>query len=582
MSFRVERWREWTERTHGPWFELCRHFFQRFFDSDLVATPGQWRVVAGGAIGVVASLVLVFTQSYYSKYLALLELDTGEPYRKAMIADHLFFITLSMLLTGLFTALTWQSLFPSRRDYLALAGLPVTPRQIFGAKAAALLMLAGAFIVAVNLLPSGILSAIAFGRYQRDAFLNVVTLFTAASMAGLFMFFLLVAAQGALLSVMPARWLQAATLFSQGVLLILLLCALPLAVPIPGLYWAMDERPEFVRWLPPVWFLAADQFVLGNREPFVRELAVMAWRAVPAAGSVAGAAYLWSYWFHRVSVLESTGEAGGRAASSRNRTGSLGEALLPRPQELAVFSFMAKTLARSGAHRLALTGYAGIGIAIVAATFAAVAMSPSFRGFAVRTMALQQAAVAAPLALSLFLLTGFRYVFRLPVELRANWVFQVNEGGNRRMFLDAAERFLLWLGVAPVLLIAAPAEVALLGWQDGVVALVFVSLTVLLLVELLLLPFQKVPFTCSYLPGKRSLAETVLFFGVAAAVYIYGLSLVFARVLPEPPLALSIFGLQLAAWAYLRRARKEGAVLGKLEFEEELEPAVTELGIGRD
>ena len=30
------------------------------------------------------------------------------------------------------------------------------------------------------------------------------------------------------------------------------------------------------------------------------------------------------------------------------------------------------------------------------------------------------------------------------------------------------------------------------------------------------------------------------------------------------------------------RARKEGAALGKLEFEEEMEPAVTELGIGRD
>ena len=45
---------------------------------------------------------------------------------------------------------------------------------------------------------------------------------------------------------------------------------------------------------------------------------------------------------------------------------------------------------------------------------------------------------------------------------------------------------------------------------------------------------------------------------------------------------LIAFGLQLAAWSYLRRARKEGSVLGKLEFEEEMEPAVTELGLARD
>jgi hypothetical protein len=166
--------------------------------------------------------------------------------------------------------------------------------------------------------------------------------------------------------------------------------------------------------------------------------------------------------------------------------------------------------------------------------------------------------------------------------LRANWVFQVNEGGNRPLFLDAAERFLRWFGVAPVVLAAAPLELGLLGGRDGAVALVWVTMTMLILVELLLLPFQKVPFTCSYLPGRRSLAETVLFYGVAAGAYIYGLSLVFTVALPEPPLALLFFGLQLAAWAYLRRWRKEGAVLGKLEFEEEMEPAVVVLGIGKD
>ncbi|MEP7364532.1 MAG: hypothetical protein ABI972_14850 [Acidobacteriota bacterium] len=582
MSRWVERWREWNERTHGPGFELRRHFFQRFFDSELVSTPGQWRVVAGGAIGLVASLVLVFTQSYYSKYLALLQMDTGEAYRKAVIADHLFFITLSMLLTGLFTALQWQSLFPSRRDYLALAGLPVTARQIFGAKAAALLMLAIAYIVCVNLLPSGILSAVAFGRYQRNAFLSVVTLFTSASMAGLFVFFVLIAAQGVLLSATPARWLAPVTLFSQGALVVVILCALPLAVPIPGLYWAMDQRPDFARWLPPVWFLAADQQVLGNREEYVRALAALAWRVLPASGLAAGAAHLWSYYVHRVSVLESSGDPGNASRSGLRMRGYLAGVLFPRSQELAVFSFMAKTLGRSGPHRLALTGYAGMGIAIVVATFAAVGLSPSFRGFAVRTAAVQQTAISAPLALSLFLLTGFRYLFRLPVELRANWVFQVNEGGNRRLFLDAAERFLLWFGVAPVALAAVPTEMALLGWMDGAVALTCVTMTMLILVELLLLTFQKVPFTCSYLPGKRSLAETALFFGVGAGVYIYFLSLIFTRCLGEPPLALSLFGLQLAAWAYLRRARKESAVLGKLEFEEELEPEVTQLGIGRD
>ena len=64
-------------------------------------------------------------------------------------------------------------------------------------------------------------------------------------------------------------------------------------------------------------------------------------------------------------------------------------------------------------------------------------------------MRCEQAAVSAPLALSLFVLAGYRYLFRLPVELRANWVFRVNESGNRELLLRGMERFVLCLGCCP-------------------------------------------------------------------------------------------------------------------------------------
>src|SRR5215467_1562123 len=82
----------WLEETHGIGFELRRHFFRRFFDSELVATPGQFRVVAIGAFAIFASLSIVMTQAYYHKYWALQALDSPEPYRLAVLADHLFLI----------------------------------------------------------------------------------------------------------------------------------------------------------------------------------------------------------------------------------------------------------------------------------------------------------------------------------------------------------------------------------------------------------------------------------------------------------------------------------------------------------
>src|SRR6266481_5569647 len=98
----MQRPRDWLEETHSAAFELRRHFFLRFFDSDLVSTPGQWQVVVGGALAVLLSMSLIFAQAYYHKYLQLNSLPTPEPARLAAMADMLFLITLAMFLIGLF------------------------------------------------------------------------------------------------------------------------------------------------------------------------------------------------------------------------------------------------------------------------------------------------------------------------------------------------------------------------------------------------------------------------------------------------------------------------------------------------
>lgn len=71
----------------------------------------------------------------------------------------------------------------------------------------------------------------------------------------------------------------------------------------------------------------------------------------------------------------------------------------------------------------------------------------------------------------------------------------------------------------------------------------------------------------------------MLMFGAGSAIYITILSSAIATCLPEPALALTFFGLLLAGWAYLRAARLDGAMLGKLEYEEQMEPAVRTLDL---
>ncbi len=241
-----------------------------------------------------------------------------------------------------------------------------------------------------------------------------------------------------------------------------------------------------------------------------------------------------------------------------------------------MFAFVSKTLARSRQHRLVLTAFAALALAVIFESFVSLALSRSFRGFSVPTPALRRAVISAPLALSLFVLAGFRYLFRLPVELRANWVFRVNEPGNRMIF------FLVCCAVAPVLLITLPIEIGLLGARMGIGAAILCLLPSLILMELLLVQFENIPFTSSYLPGRRPVIETLLIYGVSLGLYVSMLGGVVAWCVQETGSTLIVFGILLAAWLRVRIGRRENWEVGKLEFEELPEVAVLTLSIERD
>ncbi len=572
--------RDWLQETHSAGFELRRHFFLRFFDSDLVSTPGQWQVVAGGVLAVLLSLSIILTQAYYHKYQELNMLNSPEPLRRAALADVLFLVTLAMFLIALFTTLQWPSLFPGLRDYLALGALPVRLREVFIAKFSALVAFGGLFIVATTFLPSVILPLVMAGRHATESIRQVPAIFISSTLAALFVFFALVTVQGALLNMTPIRHFTRVSLTVQGSLLTALLCGLPLVFSIPSLQRSMNLRPEWIVWVPPAWFLGLDQVMAGSHEPLAIRLAWISLAGVAGAAVAAVATYLWSYRRHRVRLLESP------SVSSKNSQpgwlAALSDWFIADPRELAVFAFIAKTLARSREHRLVLTAFAGLAIAVIFDSFVSLALGRGFRGFSVQTTALRQAAISAPLALSLFVLAGFRYLFRLPVELPANWVFRVNEPGNRRIFLAAVERFLLCCAVAPVALLTLPVEVTLLGPAAGCGAAILCLLPSLALMELLLMQFEKIPFTSSYLPGRRPVIQTLLIYGASLALYVSVLSAMVNWCLQSPVHAVALFVMMLATWLKLRQGRIENWQVGHLEFEEAPEATVLTLSIERD
>jgi hypothetical protein len=99
----------------------------------------------------------------------------------------------------------------------------------------------------------------------------------------------------------------------------------------------------------------------------------------------------------------------------------------------------------------------------------------------------------------------------LPVEHSANWIFRMTERSQVRsaqlVVAPAALRALASIG--PTLLFLLP------QWHTfgaaRAAASAFVQLVYgELLIELLIADWRRIPFTCSYMPGKRFLGHTVL------------------------------------------------------------------------
>ena len=134
-----------------------------------------------------------------------------------------------------------------------------------------------------------------------------------------------------------------------------------------------------------------------------------------------------------------------------------------------------------------------------------------------------EALLAIPLIISFFLLSGLRMVFSVPAELQANWVFQLAEDENRLDSCSGARKVMV---VLTVLLLVSffPVLAILWGWpvSPGGPRL---GLTLsLILVELLLINFRKIPFTCSYQPGKANITVLGIFYWFAFTTYAYSMA----------------------------------------------------------
>jgi hypothetical protein len=429
----------------------------------------------------------------------------------AWSSEH-FLIATTMLVVGLLAVLSWDSTFPDRRDVLVLAPLPVRARTMFLAKVAALATALSGSVLALHIL-AGL--AWPIGLANHGGIVSLVRAFAAYWVtmlsAGAFILCSILAVQG-LAAQLPRRHFLRLSAFLQIVAFCLFVSAYflqpPLVDPI-----SVVKNQRLMAWLPSYWFVGLFQLLNGSMHPALLPLAHRALAGLATSVSGAAGAFLLSYFRTLRKIVEEPDIVPGSCGIWLPRFGGL--------VETAIVHFSIRTLLRSRLHRVILAFYLGIGFALTISFL----KTPVSQMLAARIRGEQWQQVSVPMLGSNLLILGcwvigMRVVFSMPLDLRANWAFRITPIRGGPQCLAARRQSLFVLSVLPVWAGSAVVFLSLWPWRPAVGHLAVLGLLGAILVECWLGGIQKIPFTCSYLPGKSNfhLMFWISIGGVLAAI----------------------------------------------------------------
>lgn len=555
---------------------LFHLFFQGFFDAELIHPEGESRLTVGHILALLASPGIFLTMPLMDTYFWL-AFKPPWAYDLQVWRDKLFFLTLGGVVTGVVTIFQWDALFLSKRDYIVLGQMPLRWSRILSAKVAALLVFAGVFIVDVNMfawigLPY---VAIPVDRPLAEAAVFFVTHTLSTIGMGLFVFLFLLALQGTLMNLLPAGGFRAITPLVQFLLIVALLCALLL---FPSVSQMLGPHGKLLHplaeWHPGIWFATWSENASGRAEPAAALLGARCWIALGVTALWAAAMYLLSYYRHAKRSLELAADP--PTVPGLLRLGVryvLSKTLLRRPLEQAIFHFSIRTIARSRSHRLVFSTYFGVGLAVMLNTM----VSDMARNGYGAWMSPNPPVLSLPLTAIFCLVLGQRSAFSTPAALKANWIFQISEPAEK-LSIHTVRKFLFVIAAAPPILVFAPLGAALWGWRAGLFHAVFLAAMAWLLVELALLRFRKIPFTCSKIPGKANLPYYGMLFLAGFMIYSFSGARVEAAILKQP-MGLVPYGIawSIAMYWLLFHKEDETEVKPGLVFEDQLDPVAQPL-----
>lgn len=553
---------------------LTRHFVRNLFDLGFLSETGA-ATFTRTLIGIGAtflSFALLLLQVFAMRYMDLMAEGSAEPYRKALLADHAFLIAIPMWIVALVTVLVGHALFPDETDLRVLGPLPVERRSIFAGKLLAIALFTAGFVVAAQVALFPLFLLMGSGPWVEHAFpLRLVAHGIAVWLASAFAVLAVTATHGLLLIAVPRARAPRISAAFRSALLFALVLALPFLFRLSRFDEAFARADAWLSLVPSAWFLGVERLLLGDAR--LAGPAAVAAPALAVAAAVTATCYVIVYRRFDSVLVRPTASAARRWSLARLRLRQTPS----RPVLNAIASFTAITLRRSPLH---------LGIVVVlSAIGAGLALNSLFGtniiGWLVAgeppSRRLITSITWVPFVLIFITTFAVRTAVLVPMNVRANWIFRVTEQGVARVDqLRAGVSTVARLGIITPVVVVFPLLWLALG--PGAIGVAVSALTCgFVLHGILMNDWARIPFTCSYLPGKAFLPQIVII-GIMSFALFTLLGTAIARVAivwhPAAWTANVVLG-TVAGFLHWQRLRKWRTI--PIDYEDELPTDVRSL-----
>jgi len=441
--------------------------------------------------------------------------------------------------------------------------LPIKMRTIFTTKFTSLCLFVGIFALGANSI-----STLAFWfhliKWQENSslffsFFFILAHFVCMFAACYFIFFFSVFVIGVLMLVFPERIFRALSVYFRTVFMAVFVFLMIYIVsdsfiasqPFAFLPNLKENHSLLLYFFPPMWFTGLFESMIGRQDSqFLTLSSIAILSFIPVTiGFFLSAVASYRKYCRKMEIKKNVNIRLIRIKYFLRHYFDV--VFLRNSVQRAVFYFFGKTLRNSMVHKMRLASFAAVG-----AGLGLILLATNFRSFD-NFSELNKILIGIPTVFIFFLLVGIRSVVNIPSSLEANWVFRLTEEKNLNHYSSGLRKGIVFHLLFPLFILVFTFYSFSWGWKIGILHSLYGFVVAVLFMEVLFLKYQKIPFACSYLPGKSKAHFLWMLYLVSFIVYVSLISSLELALLQNPSSFVFFLGFSLFLFLALRVYQKQ-------------------------